>query len=293
MEMSTLAHSRLGETIGRPTSVPLRDDDWDLYVQERKLLQPPAGVTPPITPTGVGSRIAISPAVADALNQRKRRESALGSGEAGTDSSEDVPLGKIPNYRNRSSSGGNMTPVNILPPQRKPIVAPTPTRPSAARTRTFEELNDRHREKMRDLQAPLTTAAKEDADLEAAKQRWEKAKALEKEAVTRRQAEKAALLERRKRSEDDAERGGRRSLALNDPVAVSRHSRSQSADKLGGSTSKRLSTMKVEDWQRYQQETETGTKAIGSGSKRDSRALRSDNTGVPFPGGRKSREPPS
>ncbi|KAF7347927.1 DUF4203 domain-containing protein [Mycena venus] len=299
MEMSTLAHSRLGETIGRPTSVPLRDDDWDLYVQERKLLQPPSGVTPPITPTGVGSsgRIAISPAVTDALNQRKQRENALSAGEATTDSSEDVPLSRItPSHRKRNSSGGNMNlnmaapaPVNILPP-RKPIVAPTPQRPSQTRTRTFEELNDRHREKMRDLQAPLTTAAKEDADLEVAKQRWEKAKALEKEAVTRRQAEKAAQLERRKRSEDDQERNGhRRSLTPNDPVK--RHSRSLSADKLGGSSSKRLSTMKVEDWQKYQQEAE---KAGGSGSKRDSRAFRSDNAGVPFPGGRKSRgEPPS
>ncbi|KAJ6519711.1 hypothetical protein C8R45DRAFT_1048516 [Mycena sanguinolenta] len=290
MEMSTLAHSRLGETIGRPTSVPLRDrdDDWDLYLQERRLLQPPSGVTPPITPTGVGSssRIAISPAVTDALNQRKQRENALSGGEGTTDSSDDVPLSRIsPSHGRRGSSGGNMnmivpTPVHILPP-RKPIVAPTPQRPAPARTRTFEELNDRHREKMRDLQAPLTTAAQEDADVEVAKQRWEKAKALEKEAVTRRQAEKAAQLERRKRSEDDAERSGHRRSSLNEPGK--RHSRSLSADKLGGSSSKRLSTMKVEDWQKYQQDVDN----VGSGSRRDSR-------GVPFPGGRKSRvEPPS
>jgi len=285
MELSNLTNSRLSETIGRPTSVPLHDD-WDLYVHERKLLQPPAGVTPPISPTGVGSRIAISPAVADALNQRKRRESALGVGEVATDSSEDMPLARVTNQRKRSSSSGNMAPVNILPP-RKAIVAPTPQRPTATRTRTFEELNERHREKMRDLQAPLTTAAQEVADLEAAKQRWEKAKALEKEAVTRRQAEKAALLERRKRSEDDADRTGRRSNER--PPARHSHSHSRSAElKMGGgSTSKRLSTMKVEDWQKYQQES-----ASGSGSKRDSRAFRSSD-GVPFPGGRKSREPPS
>jgi len=134
---------------------------------------------------------------------------------------------------------------------------------------------------MRDLQAPLTTAAQEDADVEVAKQRWEKAKALEKEAVTRRQAEKAAQLERRKRSEDDAERSGHRRSSPNEPGK--RHSRSLSADKLGGSSSKRLSTMKVEDWQKYQQDVDN----VGSGSRRDSR-------GVPFPGGRKSRvEPPS
>ncbi|KAK7064314.1 DUF4203 domain-containing protein [Favolaschia claudopus] len=295
MEMSTLAHSRLGDSIGRPTSAPLRDDDWDLYLQERKLLQPPSGVTPPITPTGVGSssRIAISPAVTDALNQRKQRESALGvGGEAGTDSSDDTPLSKVsPHHRKRASSGGNTniltsTPVNILPP-RKPIAAPTPQRPAAAaRTRTFEELNDRHREKMRDLQGPLTTAANEDAELEVAKQRWERAKALEKEAMTRKQAEKTAQFERRKRSEDEADR--RRSAIPNN--AMNRHSRSLSADKLGGSSSKRLSTMKVEDWQRYQQDAD---RAGGSGSKRESRGLRSPSPGVPFPGGRKNKQPPS
>nr|GAT44096.1 predicted protein [Mycena chlorophos] len=258
MELSELANSHLGASISRPTSVPLHDD-WDTYVQERKLLQPPAGVTPPITPTA-SSRMPISPAVADALNQRRRRESALGMGETLTDSSEDVPLARIPHARNRSGSGGNMTPVTILPP-RKPIVAPTPQRPQQPRTKTFEELNERHREKMRDLQAPLTNAARENADLEAAKQRWEKAKALEREAVTRRQAEKAALVERRK-----DEGSGRRSHERGQ--SHSRHSRSVSADKLGGSASKRLSTMKVEDWQRYQQQD-------GAAS-------------VPFPGGRKA-----
>lgn len=301
MELSTLAHRSpsFGASISRPTSAPLRDDDWDIYVQERKLLQPPAGVTPPITPT---SRIQIPQAVTEALNQRKRRESLLGVGvaEPGTDSSDDVPLARTGQHHKRSTSstGANNTPVTILPP-RKVIAAPTPQRPAATRTRTFEELNERHREKMRDLQAPLTTAAKESAELEAAKQRWERSKALEKEAVTRRQAEKAALLERRK-DRNEPEARGRKSL--NDPRSADRHSRSLSADKLAalGPSSKRLSTMKVEDWQKYQQETEMGVQAQrtggGSSSKRarDSRALRPENTspGVPFPGGtRKSRDP--
>ncbi|KAF7306820.1 General substrate transporter [Mycena indigotica] len=258
MELSRLTNSRAGASIGRPTSAPLHDD-WDTYVQERKLLQPPAGVTPPITP----NRIPISPAVTDALNQRKRRESAMGLGEPAAplaDSSEDLPLARIPVAHNRSSSSGQLGPVNILPP-RKPIAAPTPQRPAHVRTRTFEELNERHREKMRDLQGPLTNATQENADLEAAKQRWEKAKALEKEAVTRRQAEKAALVERRK-EEPSTRRSHDR--------AASRHSRSLSADKLGAG-SKRLSTMKVEDWQRYQQ----------------------DAAGVPFPDRRRQRDPPS
>ena len=71
------------------------------------------------------------------------------------------------------------------------------------------------------------------------------------------------------------------------------HERSLSADKLAalasGSprASKRLSTMKVEDWQKFQQEVgadaPAGTGAGAPGpSKRDSRALRADES-VPFP----------
>jgi hypothetical protein len=279
LEMSTLAYS-LDEPIDRPTSVPLRDQDWDSYVHDRKLLQPPAGVTPPITTTPVDTlnRIVMPQAVTDALNKRKQRESALGLGEQTTDSSDDVPLAKISRHKRSSSSGGNV-PVTILPPRRTPaIAAPTPQRPVGTRTRTFEELNERHREKMRDLQAPLTHAQKEEADLRAARDRWEKSKALEKEAVTRRQAEKAAELEKRKRSEDELGVGGRQS-------SERRHSRSLSADKLTGisMSSKRLSTLKVEDWQKYQRDV---TKAEVASSKRDSRAMKLE--GVPFPDGRKS-----
>lgn len=275
LEMSTLAYSRLlDEPIDRPTSVPLRDEDWDSYVHDRKLLQPPSGVTPPIatTPMDTVNKITMPHAVTDALSKRKRRESALGLGEQTTESSEDVPLARLNRHRRSSSAGGNV-PVTILPPRRAPaIVAPTPQRPAATRIRTFEELNERHREKMRDLQGPLTHAQQEEADLRAARQRWEKSKALEKEAVTRRQAEKAAELEKRKRSEDELGKAGQQ-------FSAKRHSRSLSADKLAGtgSSSKRLSTLKVEDWQKYQQEADKGETGI---RKRDSRAL------VPFPDGR-------
>lgn len=259
MDIGNLAQT-LGETITRPTSVPLQDD-WDAYVQDRKLLQPPAGITPPIATTSFSapgsSRLPVSPAVTEALQQRKRRESALGLGHAdpGTDSSDDVPLSKL--HHRSNSTGGNI-PVTILPPKKTaPIVAPVPQRPI---TRTFEELTERHREKMRDLQGPLTIAEKEHAQLEAAKQRWERAKVLEKQAVTKRQAEKAAQLERRKRPEDDQERSGRRSTQAD--KGRNRHSRSLSADKLG-SASKRVSTMKVEDWKRYQEETERRSPRTG------------------------------
>jgi hypothetical protein len=146
------------------------------------------------------------------------------------------------------------------------------------------------------MQAPLTQAEKEHAELEAARQRWERSKALEKEAVTRRQAEKVAALEKRKKlGSSPVEREGR--APLNEHRS-SRHSRSLSADKLanfGKSSSRRLSTLKVEDWQRYQQDAETGIKADhtdGPSSKRDSRKMNNKAGGVPFPNdgrGRRSK----
>ncbi|KAG6841920.1 hypothetical protein C0991_005100 [Blastosporella zonata] len=303
MEMSTLGYlPPPGDGYSRPTSVPPRDEDWDAYVHERKLLQPPSGVTPPIatSPPIASPRVPISPAVSEALNKRKQRESALGVvDQHSNDSSEDVPLAQLAKHQHGSPGGGH-TPVTILPPRKtSAVLSPTPQRPSQTRTRTFEELNERHREKMRDLQAPLTQAEKEEAELRAARQRWERNKVAEKEAVTRRQAEKAAQLEKeqRKRSHDEGERKDRKSLTPTKPVDR-RQSRSLSHDRLArtGAPSRRLSTLKVEDWQRYQ-EAEAGVKAdattsSGSGSRRDSRPLLSSG-GVPFPDGTKRSRPKS
>ncbi|KAG5735954.1 hypothetical protein E4T56_gene1925 [Termitomyces sp. T112] len=297
MEFSSLGYlSPSGDTVSRPTSVPPRDEEWDAYLHERKLLQPPSGITPPITttpaPAAAAPRQPIPPAVSEALTKRKQRESALGFGDHhSSGSSDDVPLAKLAKHQ-RSSSGGNV-PVTILPPK-KPIavLSPTPERAEHARTRTFEELNERHREKMRDLQAPLTQAEKEEAEIAAARQRWERNKTAEKEAFKRRQAEKAAQQgkERRKRSEDDGDRKARKPSGY---AEGRRHSRSLSHDRLGraGSSSKRLSTLKVEDWQRYQEAEAShraeATTSSGSGSRRDSRPLLPSSTGVPFPDGRR------
>ncbi|KAF8647957.1 hypothetical protein AX16_006489 [Volvariella volvacea WC 439] len=289
METSGMVRAlSVDESTNRPTSIPLRPEDWDAYVQDRKLLQPPAGVTPPIptTPLPAIVRAPIPHAVTEALQHRKRRESALGYGDAGTDSSEDIPLAKIArqshqHHQPQPSHSSNNVPVTILPPRKPTPTSPSPQRPTGGRTRTFEELNERHREKLRGLQAPLTQAEKETAELEAAKQRWERAKALEREAVTKRQAEKAAQLEKRKKMEENQERSRRRSRTLGNGQPA-RHSRSLSADRLAGTTgmsSRRLSTLKVEDWQRrHQQEL----------MKRES-PRRSD--GIPFPDNGRNREP--
>lgn len=289
MELSSIGYlAPIGAPTGRPTSVPPKETEWDAYVQDRKLLQPPAGITPPIPTTPITAKVPLSPAVAEALSKRKQRESALGVAEQSTDSSEDVPLSQL--ARHQRSSSGNV-PVTILPPRRA-SATPATQRPSPTRTKTFEELNERHREKMRDLQAPLTQAGKEEAELRAARQRWERNKAVEKEAMARRQAEKAAQHERdqRKRSVDDGDRN-RKGRKLTPPeVTDRRHSRSLSHDRLAqaGSTTKRMSTLKVEDWQKYQQDAEIGMKpeTAGSNSRRDSRTLLSSGD-VPFPNGGK------
>lgn len=101
----------------RPPSAPLPDDDWETYVRERKLFQPPSGVTPPIKPSDVPdavianarinrSRTPPPEAVLAALAERRHREtlfdpsssmtqheSADGSGGTGTGSARGPEVG--------------------------------------------------------------------------------------------------------------------------------------------------------------------------------------------------------
>ncbi|PPQ86021.1 hypothetical protein CVT24_008632, partial [Panaeolus cyanescens] len=302
MEFSSLARNSTLEPISRPTSVPLKESDWDQYIQERKLLQPPNGVTPPIATTQLqtANRAPLSPAVQEALNRRKRKESALALADHVTDSSDEIPMGRA-----AAPTKSLQAPITILPPRRSSFAAPAPQPPATTRVKTFEELNERHREKMRDIQAPLTQAEKEHAQLEAARQRWERSKALEKEAVMRRQAEKAAALEKRKKSASpEGEQHGHQKRGSMNEAGPRRHSRSLSADKLaayGTSSSKRMSTLKVEDWQRYQQQDmEMGVNPLSrpgpaSTSKRESRSMMrlSSGEGVPFPNESKRTAPRS
>jgi len=199
-----------------------------------------------------------------------------------TDNNPPVAAAPKPHHRRTASTplGSSYLPPTILPPRKA-----TPPPAQQPRTVTYEELTERHREKLRELQAPLTNAEKEQAELVAAKARWERSKAAERQAVPKRQAERAAAAQakesRRHRSEDTTQlknTTNRQSSAPHDPAI--RHSRSRSADKLGAtpsptgrpSSSARLSTLKVEDWQRYQAEQ-------GQSPSTPTRR----NSGVPFP----------
>ncbi|THH06812.1 hypothetical protein EW145_g3823 [Phellinidium pouzarii] len=280
-----------GSSISRPSSAPLQDDAaWNDYVRERKLFQPPAGVSPPIVTAPIAPQpkrasVAVPAAVSEAILRRHQQEAAIESGGFGSlgrhdrlssHTSEERPLSKMFSLQQKSVTVGSKAPVTILPP-RRPNADQQPVRPSAPRTRTFEELAERHREKMRDLQAPLSQAEREQAELAAARSRWEHSKEVERQVMTKKQAEKEVAAKQRREEKDE------KRLSVN-----SQHQRSLSADKLGklpgasGLTSKRQSMLKVEDWRRYQQDVEVMSPAQPS-SRRDSV--------VPFPAAQASREP--
>lgn len=279
----------VGNSIGRPSSVPLKDEDsWNDYVRERKLFQPPGGVSPPINTgltatSGHRASLSVPNAVSDALYRRQLQEAAIEHGEFGQiahharpvshTSEDDRPLSKLYTPQPKTVTTGSKVPVTILPP-RKPD-ASQQIRPVAPRTRTFEELTERHREKMRGLQAPLSQAEKEHAALAEARSRWERSKEVEKQVMAKKQAEKQAAVKQRQEEKEEQK------LSTRDP-----HQRSLSADKLSklpgsSSTSKRQSMLKVEDWRRYQQEVETAGPMQPS-VNRDS---------VAFPSAQASRDP--
>ncbi|KAI0307912.1 hypothetical protein B0F90DRAFT_1678336 [Multifurca ochricompacta] len=287
--------AHIGHSIGRPTSAPLRSDDWDSYLRDRKLLQPPSGVSAPIATTPVPAVVStprppVPAAVQDALLRRQMRENLLEADAAEGDKlnrpvsttnhgSASAPQ-KVQHRRVASSPlSGSYMPPTILPPRK---VTPPPAQ--QPRTVAYEELTERHREKLRELQAPLTNAEKEQAELDVAKARWERSKAAERQAVTKRQAERAAAQAteaRRRHSEDTTQEKDKPNRQPSTPRGPppTRHSRSKSADKLGvisNSTGRpspaRLSMLKVEDWQQYQ--AEQGHLSV-TPIRRDS--------GVPFP----------
>lgn len=301
-----------GSSISRPNSAPLLHDDWDTYIRERRLYQPPSGVTNPIMtsppPEAMSPSIPVSPALSEALMLRQRRESAMLQGQVApvssprrnsspriqnSSSSDDIPLARVrsPAHQKVASSGSN-SPVVILPPRKAGKQSPsTPDSPSGPRVKTFEELTQRHREKMRDLQAPLSQAEQEHAQLVAAKDRWERSKAAEKHNMARRDADKVAGAtttprgDKRRSAEPGDRRDGSQSRDPRQP-----HSRSLSADKLARvpampSSSRRQSTMKVEDWQNYQQEMDNSSKKQNRQSRRESKSP------VPFPVAREDARP--
>lgn len=276
-----------GAKIGRPTSTPLKDDDWDAYLRERKLFQPPGGTSAPIAPTYVApiprpssALVQLPEAVTEALAARKARENALDPvstdderiNAGGYKRSPHAERPVKPSAPRRSNSLG---PVTILPPRaskREPEAAPAP------RTFTYEELVERHQAKMRSLQEPVSKREKEEVELATVKAQWERKQAAEKQAMARKLAEKEAALA--KKGKDDSHRAkGEKRNEGGDSIA---RPPSMNLDKLGGTGGKRLSSAKVEEWKKYQE----GASASTSDKRNvvSSRRRPADEQGVlPFP----------
>ncbi|KAF8761766.1 hypothetical protein RHS01_00466 [Rhizoctonia solani] len=182
----TVSFDALGSA---PRSAPLEptsESEWDKYVRERKLFTPPSGVTPPIP-----------------SEMRKRRESMLEMGKL----EEAVAAATIPSRHTRSRTMSNGTqldlsahsqgPPAILPPRKSMSPGPRLTdNSSRPRVKTYEEMQERHREKMRALQEPLRRAEAELAELENAKSRWRGASRSKGKLWNVVKAEKRAAYER-------------------------------------------------------------------------------------------------
>lgn len=276
----------------RANSTPLRDDEWDAYVRERKLFTPPTGPTDliPVSerPRSSLGLVPIPESVRKAADERLRRESLFelgGSGDSQMDlgDSTNVLTGlpaEPPRARHRSQSIGHI-PVEILPPRRQ---SRPEERPTAGRTRTFEELAERHKRKMSDLQRPLTEAEREQADLDNAKQRWENSHRIEKREYERRQTESQKRSSQLFRGKPDnrlsRQLGGQSTERQSIPFAPAHLS------SMGG---RRSSTAKVLNWQQQQQnEVSTDSaRAVSppAGHSRQSRqAVQDPHTrSIPFP----------
>lgn len=294
----------------RPVSTPM-DNELETYRAERKLFVPPSGVTAPIPSSQVpetlqrslSNRIPIPEAVTTALEERKRRESLFNMPSPKIDEApEHAQPTKAPASPfaggTRSSwlgpdleLGGNpVSPRRPLPTHTSSAVAvprehvpitvigsrrdSIPLSPPAPRVLTVEELDARHKSKMRALQEPLSRAAQQEATLAEARERWERSKAVEKQVMTRRHAERAAEVDV-KLKEREKEKRASRSPAPNEAEVrprPSRHRTSLSLDRLNriGSPDRLSTSIKVEEWQKFQQANPPDPSAPGTpgGSRR-------------------------
>lgn len=188
--------------------------EWDTYLQDRKIIAPTA-------------RSVTADAAVPALEHQARPQSQYAAFDT---TSRGVGVGVGPSTRRSSMMTlGREEMIHDAPqvpytnaPQRTastqvlprpstfhempsaPIITgsaarPTDTTPHSGsgsfsggrRTMTYEELSERHRKRMSQMQNPVTDNLRED-NVEEARERWEKQKQKEKEEMRKREAEKAA-----------------------------------------------------------------------------------------------------
>lgn len=198
-----------------PTTAVASKSEWEAYLQERKLVTPPSGITPPIPTTPMQGRrrseyVVVSEGVAGALNKRQRTMSAfeLGDSSATTEwGASGQKAGTMPlstaaaplNERVVASDGDSPIQAHF-PPQRPSLTPPViighakpPSGPKPApphRTLTYDELDARHRRTLSKLQDPITSKMKEEVDVAEARDKWAKMTRRERDEMKRRERDR-------------------------------------------------------------------------------------------------------
>ncbi|KAG8914118.1 hypothetical protein FRC01_004217 [Tulasnella sp. 417] len=199
---------------------------WDQYTKDRTLFTPPSGITAAI-PTS-DYVVPVSPAVQDALERRMAREAALESGELQPAPIRRAPSPRVsgdanrlsaafpdegvvrsssqrysqalaprpsgrdePTHRRQASGSANVIVVPNPPKaktHKKTGSSPPPITPPP-RVVTAGELDERHRQRMKALQRPISEREAEQAKLDEAKARWENSRRIERTVMERKEKE--------------------------------------------------------------------------------------------------------
>lgn len=230
---------------------------WDQYTKDRSLFTPPSGITAAIPASDYV--VPVSPAVQDALERRVAREAALESGEVRPppqpiaraasprvsgdynrqsvtfpkdgvvrSSSQRYPQLQAPptdrdeTAHRRQASGSTNVMVVPNPPKPKthkktgsssPPITPPP------RVVTAGELDERHRQRMKALQRPITEREAEQAKLDEAKARWENSRRIERIVMERKEKEQRRASNEQQPVVEEEEQVPRRSGPRADKVA--------------------------------------------------------------------------
>ncbi|KAF8605192.1 hypothetical protein BDV93DRAFT_75890 [Ceratobasidium sp. AG-I] len=314
-----------------PPPPPPQETEWDQYVRERKLFTPPSGVTAPIpsgTMNGRPVSAALPGAVMEAVEMRKRRESMLEMGRVDEDEvgvvapvakharsrsvgtaqldftrGQDSHMGMEstrgrdrPSHSRQASQQSQGGPVLVAPPRKSMSPAPAPSQ-AKPRVKTWEEMQERHREKMRALQEPLRKAEAELAELETARSRWERSRQVEKQVMERREAEKKAAYEKRKAEAagvaKEKQGAGKRLSRLfggaSQPVPAPAPEPEVEEEALPrasrGSGMRESAAVKVAAWQAYQEQEQAHRRTPEARRSGQERQSRRQSTGPILPQG--------
>lgn len=212
--MSRRGSSSSGHLLDHPPRPRITSQgDWNQYLSERRVLTPPimspaaprsAELAP--TPAQRTSQYAmISETSSQSMDRRSRTTSMLEPRVSDFGPRDQVGPGTfpssvaMPDSRARSMMSLNdrasyhgataLGPPIIIGSAARPSAATPTQRQTPQRTMTYDELAERHRKRISQLQQPLTAKIREELDVAEAKAKWERQKRAERDEMRRRELE--------------------------------------------------------------------------------------------------------